>query len=70
MPTVSPDAPVSFGTTIRHEEWCAPREGATEVRVETFKALTDDPATGRSRATHTVSRCVECGAANYTPIGA
>ena len=55
---------------IRHEEFCLPRPGAEAPRVESYKAYTDDPGTGRSTATHTVHRCLECGAAHYQQIGA
>jgi hypothetical protein len=55
---------------LRHEEFCLPRPDAEEPRVETFRSFTDDPATGRSRPTHTVHRCLECGAASYQQIGA
>jgi hypothetical protein len=50
---------------IRHEEFCMPRPGAQAPRIESYIALADDPQTGRSRPTHDVSRCLECGAATY-----
>jgi hypothetical protein len=55
---------------IRHEDFCLPRPDAEEPRVESFRTYGDDPATGRSRPTHMVHRCLECGAANYQQIGA
>ncbi len=55
---------------IRHEEFCLPRPGLDEPRVEHFTAYGDDPGTGRSRPTHAVHRCLECGAAHYQQIGA
>lgn len=55
---------------IRHEEFCLPRPGAEEPRIESFPYYADDMATGRSRVTHRVTRCQECGAAHYDPIGA
>lgn len=54
---------------VRHEEFCLPREGAQAPRVESYTAVSDDPRSGRSRPTHRVTRCVECGAANYLEIG-
>ncbi len=50
---------------LRHEEFCLPRPDETAPRIETFPYLQDNPATGRSTKTHTVTRCLECGAANY-----
>ncbi len=55
---------------VRHEEFCLPRPDADGPRLESYLAYTDDPGTGRSRPTHTVHRCCECGAATYIPIGA
>ena len=55
---------------IRHEEFCLPRPDAEAARVESFPYYTDDAATGRSRITHRVTRCLECGAAHYQQIGA
>ncbi len=52
-------------TRLRHEDFCLPRPDETAVRIETFPYLQDDPATGRATKTHTVTRCLECGAANY-----
>ena len=52
---------------LRHEVFCQPTGGRTEVRIEQFRALADDPK-GRSRATHNVTRCTECGAASYLAI--
>jgi hypothetical protein len=67
--SVSPEAPVSAGTKIRHEEWCQPRPGESGPRLESFKAYSDDPASGRSRVTHLCRRCMDCGAASYEQIG-
>lgn len=50
---------------LRHEEFCLPRPGETEPRIEGYSHFEDDPKTGRSRATHKVTRCLECGAARY-----
>lgn len=55
---------------LRHEVFCLPRPGAVEPRIEQYPHVDDDPQTGRSRATHNVTRCIECGAASYQPIGA
>jgi hypothetical protein len=63
-------AAVAADPKIRHEDFCLPRPDAGEVRMEVFKAFADDPGTGRSRPTHTVHRCLECGAATYQQIGA
>lgn len=51
---------------VRHEQFCLPRKELAEPRIETFVAVTDDPRTGRSRPSHDVTRCMECGAANYS----
>jgi hypothetical protein len=63
-------APTKSPSKVRHEEFCLPRPGAQEPRMEAFPYYSDDPGTGRSRVTHRVDRCLECGAATYTPIGA
>jgi hypothetical protein len=55
---------------LRHEEFCTPRPDADAPRIETFPYYADDPATGRSRVTHRITRCVECGATHYQQIGA
>jgi hypothetical protein len=52
---------------IRHEEFCLPRPGLTGPRIESYVHSDDDPTTGRSRPTHNVTRCIECGVANYQP---
>jgi hypothetical protein len=52
---------------IRHEEFCLPRLGLAERRIESYVHFDDDPKSGRSRPTHDVTRCLECGAANYQP---
>jgi hypothetical protein len=61
--------PSATATKIRHEDFCLPRPGANEPRIESFKTYSDDPGTGRSRPTHMVLRCLECGAATYQQIG-
>ena len=53
--------------TVRHEDFCLPRPGATEPRLERYVHLGDDPKSGRSLPTHDVIRCLECGAATYQP---
>lgn len=50
---------------VRHEEFCLPRPGEQEPRMETYPHMGDDPETGRSAPTHDVTRCLECGAATY-----
>ncbi len=50
---------------VRHEPFCLPRPGLTEPRIEGYTHYEDDPITGRSRATHAVLRCMDCGAAHY-----
>lgn len=49
---------------LRHEVFCLPRPGELAPRIESYVALSDDPK-GRSRPTHDVTRCLECGAASY-----
>jgi hypothetical protein len=56
---------VTTDVKVRHEEFCLPRPGSDAPRVEQFAAMSDDPKTGKSTATHTVTRCLECGAATY-----
>lgn len=58
---------VTTETKIRHEEFCLPRPGQQSPRIESYVHSDDDPQTGRSRPTHDVTRCLECGAANYQP---
>ncbi len=50
--------------SVRHEEFCLPRPGEQEPRIEGFMSYEDDPA-GRSRPVAFVTRCIECGAAAY-----
>jgi hypothetical protein len=52
---------------IRHEEFCPSVYDGQKPRVESYPYLGDDPVTGRTRATHTVHRCQDCGAATYIP---
>lgn len=54
-------ATVTVPSKVRHEEFCI----APEPRLEVFDAYSDDEKTGRSRPTHTVTRCIDCGAATY-----
>lgn len=53
--------------TVRHEDFCLPRSGEKEPRIESYVHMGDDPASGRSAPTHDVVRCLECGAATYSP---
>lgn len=62
-------ATTTAAPTVRHEEFCLPRPGSDEPRIERYVQLDDDPKTGRSRPTHDVTRCMECGAANYKQRG-
>lgn len=52
---------------VRHEYFCLPREGEDAARLEGFLAYTDE-ASGLSRASSFVTRCLECGAATYRPL--
>lgn len=47
--------------TIRHADFCLPRPGETEPRIETFRAdrTGEDGLTVVARPV--VSRCLECG---------
>lgn len=51
--------------SVRHEEFCLPRPGEKEPRLEGFTAYEDDAQTGRTRPAAVVTRCLECGAASY-----
>ncbi len=51
---------------VRHEAFCLPTGNRAEVRIERFAAVSEDPVSGKSRPTHDVTRCIECGAATYT----
>lgn len=53
---------------LRHEVFCLPVHGENAPRIETYPAMVDDPVTGRSRRSANVRRCIECGAAAYTPL--
>jgi hypothetical protein len=55
---------------VRHEEFCPVVDKGQEPRLESFDYIGDDPTTNRSRPTHHVTRCLDCGAATYRPIGA
>jgi len=50
---------------VRHETFCLSRPDELKPRIETFAAFGEDPVSGRSRPTHDVTRCLECGAATY-----
>ena len=54
---------------IRHEEFCQPTGDRTEVRIESYFFYEDDPRGGRSRATHQIHRCIECGIESIKKIG-
>jgi hypothetical protein len=58
-------ASVPNADKIRHEDFCLPRPGLDEPRIESYPYLGDDPETGRSRPVAQVTRCMECGAAHY-----
>lgn len=55
---------------LRHEEFCPVMFAEQKPRIESYPYLGDDPATGRARPTHTVTRCQDCGATYYQQIGA
>ena len=59
--------PTAMTVKVRHEDFCLPRPGESEPRVESYVHMGDDPASGRSAPTHDVTRCLECGAATYKP---
>ncbi len=56
--------------SLRHEDFCPAVVGTGEPRVESFVALRDDERMNRSVPVLNVTRCVECGVASYSPIGA
>lgn len=59
--------PTTMTVKVRHEDFCKPRPGLDEPRIESYVHMGDDPKTGRSAPTHDVTRCLECGAATYQP---
>ena len=61
-------ATVAVVTQVRHEEFCLPAKGESERRIEVYPYHADDPRTGRSYQTHTVTRCIDCGATTYKEI--
>lgn len=63
-------APTKPRPAVRHEEFCGAVVAGDEPRMESYQYLADDPATGRGRATHHVTRCIDCGATSYKQIGA
>ncbi len=65
MPATAPQALPK----VVHELFCLPRSAEESVRVEQFVAYRDNEA-GRSVPAVTVTRCMECGASTYQPIGA
>jgi len=54
---------------VRHEEFCQPTGGRDSIRIESYLHYEDNPETGRSRSTHKVTSCIECGARHYQKIG-
>ncbi len=61
LTTKQPDA-------LRHEDFCLPRPGLSEPRTESFPYYADDEK-GRSRITHHITRCLECGVSKNKQIG-
>ncbi len=68
MATATTAASVSVldAEKLRHEHFCLPRPDEVAARIEGFVAYTEDKA-GRSQPSKFVTRCQECGAANYRP---
>ena len=65
-PTKAVDTP-----KIRHEEFCQPTGGRTEVRIESYFFYGDEGTRGgRPEATHRITRCIECGEQSIKQIGA
>jgi hypothetical protein len=62
-------APAKTTPKIRHEEFCQPTGGRTEVRIESYLFYEDSPKGGRSVATHRITRCMECGEQTIQKIG-
>ena len=54
---------------IRHEDFCPVVDKEQKPRLESYAYLGEDPVTGRTRPTHDVQRCLDCGAASYKPRG-
>ena len=54
---------------IRHEEFCQPTGGRSEVRIESYSFYGDSAKGGRPVATHRITRCIECGEQTVKPIG-
>jgi hypothetical protein len=65
MPAATPTLDAK---SVHHEDFCLPRPGEKEPRIEGFVAYEDDAQTGRTRPAAAVTRCLECGAASYRPI--
>jgi hypothetical protein len=64
-------APAKTTPKVRHEEFCLPRPGETEPRIESYFFYGDDTARGgRPKPTHRITRCIECGAQTNQQIGA
>lgn len=57
-------------SVVRHEEFCPSVAAGESPRMESFAYLGDDAVSGRTRPTHRITRCLECGAAHYEQIGA
>ena len=56
---------------IRHEEFCQPTGGRSEVRIESYFYYADEGTRGgRPVPTHKITRCVECGEQTIQQIGA
>jgi len=63
-------APTKSAPKVRHEEFCLPRPGASEPRIESYPFYGDGQQGGRPVATHIITRCIECGAQTNKQIGA
>ncbi len=59
-------ASTSAKPTVRHEEFCPVVDKGAAPRLESYPYLAEDAVTGRSRPTHQIERCRDCGAAHYT----
>lgn len=63
-------APAPAKPKVRHADFCPVVDKRQDARLEEFPYVGDDPVTGRTRPTHIVTRCLDCGEAHYQQIGA
>ncbi len=59
---------MTTATALKHEEFCLPRPGEAEPRVESWRAQKTGPDGVTPAGFVLVVRCTECGSATYDGV--